>query len=98
MTDQLKNENKTKLNHKHNHTRQNSWEEETFGKKREKNKSPSPPHLLKPTNKFLFFYSHPHFDDVAKKILTKYRAPNPISIACFIKDLGAAALNRKKNI
>jgi len=52
----------------------------------------------------LFFYSH--FDDVAKKILSKYlfsifeifkyRAPNPISIACFIKDLGAAALNRKK--
>jgi len=33
-----------------------------FWKKREKNKLPT---LLKPTNKFLFFYSH--FDDVAKK-------------------------------
>merc|ERR1712037_245947 len=73
-----------------------------FWKKREKDKVTHPP---KPTNKFLFFYSH--FDDVAKKILSKYlfsifeifkyRAPNPISIACFIKDLGAAALNRKKN-
>merc|ERR1712083_165575 len=61
--------------------------------------------LLNPLTIF-FFYSH--FDDVAKKILSKYlfsifeifkyRAPNPISIACFIKDLGAAALNRKKSL
>ena len=68
-------------------------EKKDFWKKREKNKSLT----LNPLTNFCF--STPtHFDDVAKKILTKYRAPNPISIACFIKDLGAAALNRKKII
>lgn len=92
MTDQLKNENKTKLNH-NTTIRGKILEKKDFWKKREKNKSLT----LNPLTNFCF--STPtHFDDVAKKILTKYRAPNPISIACFIKDLGAAALNRKKII
>jgi len=37
----------------------------TFGKKGKKINHLALPHLLKPTNKFLFFYSH--FDDVARK-------------------------------